>query len=153
MKTSIFYSAWASYLASRLPCPLSSYSFTKEHIAPKSLFPISDARNVIPLPEKLNHARGNRPYTADWQDGRMVYSCKSCPHPGFCRGAGVLSSKGLCPPDPFKGPIARSVLYQMTKYPHLAEKLDKEVLDWKTAIQWDSDFPMTLAERMWLDSF
>lgn len=144
---------WTSYLAAKLPCPLSSYSFTRDHIAPKSLFPTAeDPRNILPMPANLNHARGNRPFTSAWKDGLLVRSCEDCPCPGFCAGAAVLGPTGMNPPDVYKGPIARSVLYQMAKYPVLAGKFDKQVLDWQTAIEWDSRFPMTLQEREWIDS-
>lgn len=150
MRIAFAFSAFASWLATRLPCPPSAYYFTKEHIAPRSLFPpvvTEKPHNIIPLPAKLNHARGNRPYTAQWADGYMVYSCKACPTPGFCRGSAVLSSRGVHPPDIYKGVIARSVLKTLYEFPHLKDKLDKEVLDLETAIKWDSMFPMTKEEH------
>ena len=155
MKTTIFYSAWTSYLASRLPCPLPAYTFSKEHVLPKSLFPrvvVEDPRNIIPMPTKLNNARSNFPYSADWRDGHVVYACKSCPLPGYCRGAMIQNPTGFNPPDALKGPVARSVLYSVGKYPRFAQKIDKEVLRIDTAIDWDSRFPMSKAERMYIES-
>lgn len=155
MKPTIFYSAWTSYLASRIPCPLPSYTFTREHVLPKSRFPrvvVEDPRNIIPMPKTLNHARGNGPYTAESLDGCMVYACKSCPVPGYCRGSGVLSPEGFNPPDVLKGPVARSVLYSVAKHPHFADKIDKEVLSINTAIDWDSKFPMSTAEWFHIES-
>ena len=155
MKTTIFYSAWTSYLASRLPCPIPSYTFSKDHVAPKSLFPkvvVDDPRNIVPMPTKLNNVRGNRPFTADWQDGYMVYSCKSCPCVGPCRGAAVLSTSGLLPPDTYKGPVARSVLHLVGKYPQYSDKVNEQVLNLDTAIEWDSKFPMSKAEQQWIAS-
>ena len=143
-------SAFTSWLASRLPCPPPAYSFTKEHVVPKSLFPpvvTQKYYNIIPMPAKLNHARGNRPYTAQWSEGFMVYSCSACPTPGFCRGSAVLSSKGVHPPDVYKGIIARSVLRTLFEFPGLRDKLNNEVLDLNTAIEWDSKFPMSPEEH------
>lgn len=155
MRTTVFYSVWTSYLASRLPCPIPAYTFTREHVLPKSLFPrvvVEDPRNIVPMPQKLNHARGNAPYTADFRDGYMVYGCQSCPMPGYCRGCGVQNPDGFNPPDVLKGPIARSVLHAVGKYPRFAHKIDKEVLRIDTAIDWDSKFPMSKAERCYVDS-
>jgi endonuclease I len=155
MKTTIFYSAWTSYLASRLPCPLTSYTFTREHVLPKSKFPkvvVEDPRNVVPMPATLNHGRSNAPYSANYKNGAIMYACRSCPHPGWCRGAGVMDWTGFNPPDALKGPIARSVLYSITTYPEWADKIDKEVLRYNTAIYWDSKFPMSTAERLYVQS-
>jgi endonuclease I len=155
MKANVFYSVWTSYLASRLPCPLPAYTFTKEHVLPKSLFPrvvVDDPRNIIPMPKALNNGRSNFPYTAEWQDGSTVYACGSCPMPGYCRGGGVLSTGGFHPPDVLKGPVARSVLYSVGKHPRFASKIDKEVLRIDTAIEWDSKFPMSNAERLYVNS-
>jgi len=155
MKPTIFYSAWTSYLASRLPCPLPSYTFTREHVLPKSKFPkivVEDPRNIIPMPGALNHARGNGPYTAEFADGSLIYGCKSCPVSGWCEGSGALSPSGFTPPNVLKGPIARSVLYSIGTYPEWAQKIDKEVLRYDTAIVWDSRFPMSTAERLYIES-
>ena len=144
------FAVWTSFLASKLPCPLSSLSWSKEHCVPKSLFPrvvTENPDNIIPLPTKINNARGNRPYTNRIDNGYLVYSCNSCPHPGFCPGAAIISERGIVPPDALKGPIARSVLKSIDKYPKFAEKIDREVLDLNIAIDWDRRFPMTTAER------
>lgn len=144
---------WTSYLALKLPCPPAAYKFSREHVLPKSLFPkavAEDPRNIIPLPVALNQARGVLPYTAQFKDGRFHYTCAKCPHPGFCRGAMVVSEEGAHPPDVFKGIIARSVLYSAWEYPSLVEAIDSNVLDLDTAIEWDSKFPMTEAESEWL---
>lgn len=141
---------FTNYLALRLPCPMSSYTWSREHIVPRSLFPrvvTENPDNIIPMPTKLNNARGNRKYTNRWEDGYMVYACKSCPYPGFCAGAGVISPEGFMPPDNLKGPIARSVLKSIEKFPKLAAKINNEVLDYDTAIQWDRQFPMTAVEH------
>lgn len=150
MKTAILYSVWTSFLASRLPCPISMYSFSKDHVLPKSLFPrviVEDPQNIIPLPTKINNSRGNRPYTNKWRDGYMVYGCNGCPNAGFCQGAGVMTEKGMMPPKPFKGPIARSVLKMIEKYPKFAEKINDEVLDYNVAREWDRMYPMTVQEH------
>lgn len=150
MKTTIFFSVWTSYLASRLPCPLSTYTFSREHVLPKSLFPrviTSDPDNIIPMPTKLNNARGNRPFTNKWQDGYLVHGCVGCPHVGFCRGASVIGENGVVPPDAYKGPIARSVLKMIENYPKFSEKISDEVLDYDTAIEWDRRHPMTVTEH------
>jgi endonuclease I len=159
MKTTIVYSAWTSYLASRLPCPLTSYSFSKEHVVPRSLFPqvvlrkvVDDPRNIIPMPRSLNNARGSLPYTADYLDGFAVYACDKCPMPGYCRGAGIKTPEGFFPPDALKGPVARSVLYSVGRYPFYAHKIDKEVLRIDTAIDWDSRFPMSVPEQAYIES-
>ena len=150
MKTSVIYNAWASYFINRLPCPLTTYSMTKEHIAPKSLFPPiithTDA-NILPMPARLNNKRGNKPYTKLWEDGHLVYACDKCPTPGFCRGAGIMSVSGLYPPDIYKGPIARSVLYNAKKYPSFAKRLNDKVLNIETAYEWDFKYPISEIER------
>ena len=155
MKINPLYAVWTSYLATRLPCPMPAYTFTKEHCLPKSKFPrviVDDPRNVIPMPKTLNHARGNGPYVPDYLDGYAVYSCSKCPMPGWCRGGGIKTPEGFNPPDVLKGPIARSVLYSVGKYPRFADKIDKEVLRIDTAIDWDSRFPMSQAERLYVES-
>lgn len=146
----LLFAVWTSYLASKLPCPLSSLSWSKEHCLPKSLFPpaiVNRRDNIIPLPVKINNARGNRRYTNKWEDGYLVYSCPSCPHPGFCAGSGVISPNGFVPPDVFKGPVARSVLNSIEHFPKFAEKINDEVLNYDTAIEWDRRYPMTVSER------
>lgn len=112
---------------------------------------VEDPRNVIPLPGSLNHARGVLPYTSQGGD-KIVYTCAKCPHPGYCRGAMFVGEEGANPPDMFKGPIARSVLYSVGQYPSLVEAIDKYVLDLNTAIKWDSRYPMSEAESEWLVS-
>jgi endonuclease I len=117
---------------------------------PKSLFPrvvTENPNNIIPLPTKINNARGNRPYTNKIEGGYLVYTCKSCPYPGFCQGAAVMSEKGMVPPNQFKGAIARSVLKGVDKFPAFAEKIQNEVLDLDIAIEWDRRFPMTTEEH------
>lgn len=144
---------WTSYLALKLPCPPSAYRFSREHVLPKSMFPkivAEDPRNIIPLPVSLNQARGALPYTAEWKGGQIHYACSKCPYPGYCRGAMFTSDEGAHPPDLFKGPIARSVLYSIGQYPSLVEAIDNNVLDLDTAIKWDSQFPMSEAESEWL---
>ena len=141
---------WTSYLALNLPCPLSTYTFTVEHVLPKSLFPrvvVEDPQNLIPMPKAINNARGNKRYTSKYADGYLVYSCKSCPFPGYCRGAAVMGPDGVVPPDVFKGPIARSTLKMIDKFPKFAEKINDEVLSYDTAIEWDRRYPMTVAEH------
>lgn len=150
MRPVLFYSLWTSYLASKLPCPMSMYSFSREHVLPRSLFPpvVTDRPdNIIPLPSKINNARGNRPYTSKWRDGRLVYACEGCVSAGFCPGAAVVSESGVSPPEPFKGPIARSVLKSIDRFPKFAEKIDSEVLSYDTAIEWDRLYPMSPAEH------
>lgn len=81
----------------------------------------------------------------------MVYTCKSCPTPGFCRGSSVLTVDGMNPPDVFKGPIARSVLYSIDRYPRFARKLNEDVLNLDLATTWDRDHPITKPEQAWLN--
>jgi endonuclease I len=64
----------------------------------------------------------------------------------------VMTPEGAHPPDFLKGPIARSVLYSVGEYPKMAELIHNKVLDIDTAIRWDSTFPMSKAEKLWLDS-
>lgn len=153
MRLSLFF---IGYLASKLPCPPRSLTWSREHVIPKSIIPnrivTEDPRNILPMPKPINNARSNMPYTEEWKDGYLKYSCPSCPHPGFCRGAMLLSPKGAFPPDLWKGPIARSVLYSVGKHPKLTETIHKQVLDLNTAIKWDRMFPMSLEERTWIDS-
>ena len=140
---------WTTYLASRLPCPPSAYSFTREHVLPKSLFPrvvTEKTDNIIPLPSSLNSARGNRKYTNKIYDGYCVYTCKHCPSPGFCPGAMVVTNEGVVPPDVFKGPIARSVLKSIDKFPQFANDIDRIVLDLDVAAEWNQRFPIRLEE-------
>jgi endonuclease I len=153
MKTSVVYNTWVSYMVNRMPCPITSYSMSKEHVAPKSLFPsvlVNDKHNIIPMPARLNNHRGRRPYTKLWEDGYAVYSCENCATPGFCRGAGLSSVSGIFPPDLYKGPIARSVLYNNMKFPALSQKLNDKVLDLRVAQEWNLKYPMSDPEKMWL---
>lgn len=147
----LLFAVWTSFLASRMPCPLGGYSWTKEHVAPKSLFPPIVAKspeNIIPFPAKLNHGRGNRKYTSKWdEDGYLLYACQYCPHPGYCRGAAIVTKDGVVPPDPFKGPIARSVLKTVERFPKYATLLNDDVLDYNTAMEWDRRYPMSKAEE------
>lgn len=153
MKFSILSSVWTSYLASNLPCHPLYVDWTREHVIPKSVLPIShNPRNIIPLPKQLNHARGNRPYTQESKDGYVTYACTKCVQPGFCRGSALVTPEGVNPPDTFKGPIARSVLYSAFRYPQFAEEINDKVLNLDTAIEWDSHFPMTEAERKWIEN-
>lgn len=137
---------YTALLASKLPCPIERYTWTKDHVCPKSLFPravTSNPTNIIPMPKRLNHARGNLKFTDKWNGGVIKYACDACPHPGYCRGAGVVSGSGFMPPDVFKGEIARSVLMSIAKYPKMSEKISDEVLDYETAIKWDRLYPAT----------
>jgi len=154
MRLSILSSVWTAYLASRLPCHPTYLTWSREHVIPKSVIPslANDPRNIIPMPMVTNNARGNRPYTDDWENGSLVYACSNCPHPGFCAGAAVMTPSGLHPPNAFKGPIARSVLYSVGEHPKLSELINDRVLNIDTAIKWDSHFPMTKEEKDWLDS-
>ena len=147
-----FFGLWSAYFARRLPCPQSAYSFSKEHVAPKSLFPAAVAHspgNIIPFPQRLNNARGARKYTSHWKDGYVFYACRACPAPGHCGGSMVISPHGVHPPQIYKGPIARSVLRTMCKFPSMKDKLHEEVLDLDLAIEWDRKYPMTLEEQHW----
>ena len=58
-----------------------------------------------------------------------------------------MTKEGVVPPDAFKGPIARSVLRSIDKFPKFAEKISNEVLDYDLAIEWDRQFPMSVAEH------
>lgn len=64
----------------------------------------------------------------------------------------MITPEGVLPPDAFKGPIARSVLYSVGVHPKFAETINDQVLDLGTAIKWDSLFPITKAEMDWIDS-
>lgn len=156
MRVSLVSSVFTSYLATRLPCNPNFYSWTREHVIPKSIIGnrqvTEDPRNIIPMPKELNQARGNRPYTVQWRDGYLKYACSNCPHPGFCRAAMVVSPDGAHPPDILKGPIARSVLYSIEHYPRFAETINSKVLNVETALKWNSSFPMSKAEEDWLAS-
>lgn len=146
----LLFAVWTSFLASRLPCPLNCLSWSKEHVAPKSLFPpviVNHKDNIIPFPVRLNNARGNRPYTNTINGGYLAYSCAGCPNPGFCRGAAIITKDGVVPPDVFKGPVARSVLKNIENFPKFAEKINEEVLDYDLAIEWDRRYPITTAEH------
>ena len=156
MRVSILSSLWTGYLASNIPCHPDHLTWSREHVIPKS-FPLNkevteSPHNIIPMPKLLNNARGTRQYTNEWRDGYTIYACSKCPHPGFCCAAALASPSGIYPPDVFKGPIARSVLHSVKTSPKLAEVIDKQVLDLDTAIKWDSGFPMTKAEKEWIDS-
>ena len=147
---------WITYLASQVPCPPLSLTWTREHVIPKALTPnrniTEDPRNIIPLPKSINNARGHKRYTDKWENGYIVHACPDCPTPGFCRGSATLSTDGVTPPDVFKGPIARSVLYSVGAHPKFAQTINDKVLDLETAIEWDRKFPMTMAEKEWFDS-
>lgn len=156
MRITLFSSVFTGYLASKLPCHPHYLTWSREHVFPKSIIPnrnvTEDPRNIIPMPNNINHARSNYPYTEMWKGGYLRYSCSNCPHPGFCRASMIISPDGAHPPDVFKGPIARSVLYSVGKHPKLSEVIDSKVLDLNTAIQWDRNFPMSSAEKKWIDS-
>jgi endonuclease I len=107
---------------------------------------VNNPDNIIPFPRRLNNARGNRKYIDKINDGYLVYSCDSCPNPGFCSGAGFISASGFVPPESLKGPVARSVLKGIMKHPKFTEKISDEVLDYDLAIQWDRQYPMSTAE-------
>lgn len=141
---------WTAALAARLPCHPLYLDWTREHVVPKSIVKLNDFRNIVPLPRKLNQARGNRPYTNDYEDGYFVYACENCPNPGFCQGVMVMSPSGAHPPNAFKGPIARSVLHTAFKYPSMAKTVHESVLDINTAIEWDRKFPATEDELDWI---
>jgi endonuclease I len=156
MRFSIFSSALTGYLASRVPCPLQCYTWSREHVIPKSLrLPrnvTEHPRNIIPMPAKLNNARGSRPFTSAFKDGYVVYACDKCPMPGYCGGASVVSPDGVHPPNAYKGVIARSVLHSAFEHPAFAREIDKKVLELNTAIKWDRMFPMSEAEAEWIRS-
>ena len=156
MRVSIFSSAFTGYLASRVPCPLQCYTWSREHVIPKSLrLPrnvTEDPRNIIPMPTRLNNARGSKPFTSAFKDGYVAYACENCPMPHYCGGASVVSPEGVLPPNAYKGVIARSVMYSAFKNPSLAKRIDEEVLDLNTAIKWDRMFPMSESEAEWIRS-
>ena len=156
MRASVFYKAFTSYLAGRIPCQPLYYQWSREHVIPKSILPnkviTENPHNIIPMPRELNTARSNRPYTIQWRDGYMKYACEKCPHPGYCRGSIVISPDGVHPPDYLKGPIARSVLYSVDTYPKYAPLINQKVLSIDTAIRWDHLYPMSKEEKQWLDS-
>jgi endonuclease I len=156
MRVSLLSSAFTSYLASKIPCNPLYYTWTREHVIPKSIISnrriTEDPRNIIPMPRKLNNHRSNRPYTTRWTDGYLVYACDNCPHPGFCRGSMVLSEHGAHPPDILKGPIARSVLYTIDQYPQYARDITMKVLTYKTAMLWNDIYPMSKPEIEWIRS-
>jgi endonuclease I len=149
MRTNLL-SAFTTYLASRIPCNPNFYTWTREHVIPKSIIRnrhvTEDPQNIIPMPKELNQARGNRPYTPKWRDGFLKYACSNCPHPGFCRAAMVVSPDGVHPPDILKGPIARSVLHSIETYPQHAETINAKVLNVEVALKWNSSFPASKAE-------
>lgn len=140
---------FAAYLASKLPCHPSHITWSREHVIPKSIIPnrniTEDPRNILPLPKNLNNARSNLPYTHEWKDGYLV-RCSNCPHPGFCSGSMIISPSGANPPDAWKGPIARSVLYSVGRYPHISDTVNDKVLNLKLALEWDKQFPISKAE-------
>jgi endonuclease I len=63
----------------------------------------------------------------------------------------LISPKGAHPPDLWKGPIARSVLFSVNKHPSLTREINNKVLSLDTALKWDSLFPMSKEEHLWLD--
>lgn len=139
---------FAAYLASKLPCHPSYVTWSREHVIPKSILPrniTSDPRNILPLPKHLNNARSNLPYTNEWKDGYLV-RCSNCPNPGFCSGSMIINPSGANPPDAWKGPIARSVLYSVARYPHISDTVNDKVLNLKIALEWDKKFPLSNAE-------
>ena len=156
MRFSLLSSAWTAYLASNMPCHPNYLTWSRQDVIPRPFFNnrniTEDPRNIIPMPMQLNNIREMQPFVDTYDEGRVIYSCSRCPNPGICKGSAILSSMRMIPPDIFKGPIARSVLYSATKHPKIAETIDKKVLNIETAIQWDSKFPMTRSEKEWIDS-
>lgn len=156
MRTPLVTSLWTAYLGSQLPCHPDHMVWSREHVIPKSIIPskpiTENIHNLIPMPKRLNNARGNRPYTDECEDGYIVYACAECPNPGLCRASAVVSRSGVLPPDVFKGPIARSVLHSVGRFPKLHDSINSKVLDLDIAIKWDSQFPMSVQEQEWFNS-
>ena len=139
-----------------MPCHPLHTVWSREHVIPTSIHPnkmvTQSHHNIIPMPKRLNNARGNRPYTGKKAEGFVIYACDSCPTPGMCRAAAVVTPSGVIPPDIFKGPIARSVLRSVGDFPAMYDVINKKVLDIDTAIEWDSNFPMSVQEHDWFVS-
>lgn len=146
MRFSILSSVWTAYVASNFPCHPNYLTWSKDQIVP------GDPHSAVPMPTRLINARGNQPFTDKWEEGQTLYACSRCPHPGFCKGSALKTSEGINPPDILKGPIARSVLRAIGTNPRQARDIDKMILDLDVAIKWDSKYPMTKAEKEWVDT-
>lgn len=158
MRIPILNSLWTSYLASQLPCHPMHTTWSREHVIPTSIIPnrivTQNPYNLIPLPKRLNNGRGNRPYTNTTNNSEfyVVRACDSCPTPGWCPGAACVGDRGVIPSEIFRGPIARSVLRSVGKYPALYDAINSKVLNIDIAIQWNSKYPASVQERNWFDS-
>jgi hypothetical protein len=109
--------------------------WTKEHILPKSKFPIRDQENIIPLPRRINNQRQTKKYT-EGTDGYVVATCQGCQKIGWCTGHAIIGKDFCNPPQVFKPLIGKTVLRMANKYPEYKNQIFEEVLDRDLAIKW-----------------
>lgn len=158
MKIPLLSSLWTSYLSSQLPCHPSYVTWSREHVIPTSIIAnrtvTQHHQNIIPMPKRMNNARGNRPYTKGKlsETGYTVRACDACLHSGSCLADIVVTPSGVIPSELFKGPIARSVLRSLEKYPMFYHDITEKVLDAETALEWNSRYPPSVQEIDWIYS-
>ena len=114
---------------------------TKEHVIPKSLLPhkiIDQKRNIIGMPELLNHKRGTLKYVDSDEEGIPVWPCRQCDNP-LCPLMGKIVSDGFSPPALYKPVIGASVLRSMYDNLEIVDAVHDKVLDVGTAIHWVSE--------------
>ncbi|MCB9169381.1 MAG: endonuclease [Flavobacteriales bacterium] len=130
--------------------------YNREHTFPKSWFndapPMdTDLHHIFPTDAWVNQHRGNLPYgevgSADWtsENGTKV---------GLCTFPGYNGT--VCEPiDDFKGDLARTYFYMMTRYMDLVGSWSSPMLQggdlapWAGSmlLQWDQDDPVSTKEQ------
>lgn len=66
-----------------------------------------------------------------------------------CLASGKVASTGFCPPDLWKGRIARAALYMADTYPYYRSLIDKRVLDLYLAEKWNRESPPQIEDLYW----
>lgn len=128
-------SIFKSFLAASTCCDVSNMYINREHVIPRSVFPLNTNINVIPFPGILNSARGNKRYVESIQDGKLVWPCHTCVNV-HCPLIGVTSKNEFSPPLLYKPIIGASVLTSIIDAPELTYIVHTKVLDLSTALSW-----------------
>lgn len=152
---------WQPHLQG-ITCPnRTSVRWSCEHVIPRSLVRNTefsrietDLRNLIIFPQHLNNVRSNLKYGNVVKNATVKYYCE-CKVPSTnCSFTAVTSKQKnqtiFCPPDIFKGKIARSVLSVIALYPDITPRVNKRVLNLRVARQWNKTFPPDSDEKNWI---
>lgn len=128
-------SVFKSFLAASTCCNTSKMYINREHVIPKSVFPLNTDINVIPYPGILNSARGNKRYVDSIENGERVWPCHTCFNV-HCPLIGVTSKKEFSPPLLYKPIIGASVMRSIMDKPELTYTVHTKVLDLGIALSW-----------------